>query len=638
MSNPWLAILAWVGLLGWFLAAAGWGTLFLNLFELGGLGFWGRLALGLGLGQALLSYLIFLLGACSLFTPGWIAGVAGIWMLSGALFWFRPLRPSAVPLEPRTPFSGFERFLLILLGLLALANLLPASTPAVDWDGLAYHLALPKIYLAHHGFIFRPDIVHNLFPQFTEMLYTVGLFTPYAVGAKLIQFGFGLLVVLALIGLGEWAGKRAAGMLAGLFFYAQFLVHIESGAAFIDLATTAYTALGMLAIVRGLGPKRIWKWLYLGLGFLGMAAATKWHGLVLLGIVAVFVGWKVLQDDSFSLKGKFTVLLKVSGCGILPVIPYFWRAWRLGGNPIWPFGFHWLGGRDWNEVAARRAYEAVHGFAGVHTGWRAFFFWPWDLLAHGNKFGVGGAELFGPLAGGVLLLLLWVLAGKELTPAEKNSSLRAWQGWAGFSALLFLMFWAGSSPQVRFILPLFPLGAWVAARGTAGIWEKSSSAGPAGKAVLRTGVLAAGALFLAVHPPVHRDTFYLISQVLGRVPPDEFCARYLEHYPACRFLNQRMRPGERVLLFGENRGFYVNGEYLWSDPTQTVFDYDRLDTPGKMLDRLNALGVSWVLWQENALGDEYVKPIWRDRMSTLLQRHGRRVFGDESCAVYQLNH
>jgi hypothetical protein len=301
--------------------------------------------LGLGVGLVVLSFVVFAGAVLHLLSTAFLFGVFGAWTLVGYLHFKLP--PVAQPVAESLPIrSPFFFALICLLAGTALFNLIPVLVPAVDWDGLAYHLALPKIYLAAGGFVFRPDIFHNLFPQLTEMLYLAGSIFPYGIAAKLIHFSFGLLAAGAVYAAGRESGLRQGALLGAAIFYLQYVVQIESGTAFIDLATAAYAGLAMVAGVYAWRHKAAYRWLYLMMFFAGATAATKWHGLMILGLAAAWVVMQVVSEGDLSAGDKVRRLGWVGFWGALPVGPYFIRAWILGGDPIWPLGYRIFGGRD----------------------------------------------------------------------------------------------------------------------------------------------------------------------------------------------------------------------------------------------------------------------------------------------------
>jgi hypothetical protein len=623
--------LLWFGLLA--AGCAGWGRWVLRRVGLVANEAVAEASLSLGLGLGLASYAVFALASLRLFTPLalsllTLAAMSGVvWHLRLGCWLFR--------LRATKPGVGGVLLAAYLL-LLAMANLLPALTPAWDWDGVAYHLALPKIYLQAGGFVFRPDIYHNLFPQFTEMLFSLGFWSPFGVAAKLIHWGFGLLAAVAVFSLGRSSKLGMAAGLAAVFFYTQYLVHVESGTAFIDLATTAYLALALLSLRQDVASSAVipraapvgLRWHYLAALFAGMAAATKWHGLVLLACLGVWqIAW-VWQGGSNSCNAKLRQSAGIILWGALPVIPYFARAWMLGGNPVWPLGYSLFGGSWWDPEIDQVMTAFVANFAGQTKGWLGFLRLAWDLLSSGPAFGVGALQARLPLAG----LFLVLAAGGWLLLRKKSPTLRwPWLALAVGLFVFFLAVWFFSSPQFRYLLPLFPLLAWLAAGVCQKLWQVPGRWGK-GWAIL------AAVLLLAVHPPLHRDTWEQVKVVTGFEQPGDFLNRRLNHYPACLYLNQTAKPGERVLLFNENRGFYLDADYLWGDPlNQIVINYRRLDSAAALRSRLQDLGVRWVLVRKVAQPEErYYSQRIVSLLDGMLELGSERQFERVDVAVYYL--
>jgi hypothetical protein len=620
---PWLA-LWWAGIFAGSLTVGRWLLRRLGLAPDSGGAEW---VLGTGLGLVLLSYLAFAASALHLLSVGFLLGLSALWLVL-ALLGFRVGRRARGGEAPRG-IAGFGWLAIIILALTAGMNLLPVLTPAVDWDGVAYHLALPKIYLAAGGFVFRPDIFHNLFPQFTEMLFLPGLLFPAGIAAKAVHYGLGLLAAGAVYAAARKSGLRTAAWFAAAVFYVQFLVQVESGTAFIDLASAAYAGLALVAF------QHSWdrqadsrRWLYLAVFLAGVCAAIKWHGVVILALAG---GWALLYiwtDRPGRALEKLRTLALAAGWGLLPVAPYLLRAWLQGGNPVWPLGFNWFGGHDWDADLARRSTAIVANFAGVHRGWEGLIRLPLDLAMHGDQFGVGGPQLRWPLLGLVWTGLAWLLVKLSRRGASHSKpDLRL--AYLPAALALYGAFWHFTSPQVRFLLVLFPVVFWLAACALSDVWR----AGRVGKVAAVIG----GLLLVAVHPPVHRETWEQVRMIAGAIRPQEFIARRLDNYPACEFLNRQDAEGGRVLLFGENRGFYLNGEYLWGDPQfQKVVDYMTLGTPDRLLGCLRELGVTRVMYRTDLYPPEYLEPGTVKLMQAALAQAGAREYYDGKVAVYKL--
>ncbi len=588
-----------------------------------------EMVLGIALGLAVLSYAVFLLCVLQILSPLGLAGLTLAWILMGSQL-LRNERFRRLRLKIKSG-QVFQVLLLGYLGFNILVNLLRVLTPAVDWDGVAYHLALPKIYLVHGGFVFRPDIFHNLFPQFTEMLYMLGLLFPYATAAKLIHFTFGLLTAAAVYILGKHSRGFGVGLLGAVIFYAQFLVHIESGTAFVDLAVAAYFALGLVAWQHSGTARNNLRWKYLAIFFIGITAAIKWQGLVLLMLAAVYGIIQIGLEKSLGRKSKLKGILFLLGWGGLPVLPYLLRAWVMGNNPVWPLAYKLFGGRDWDTQIAERVSRLVADFAGMGKGVIGFLRLPYDLVIHGSAFGVGGRELSIPLIGGFVLAIVWLfLAGRGYLNRNFLQKKYFWVLPGIVAFLIFMAIWFWSSPQTRFLLPLFPLGAWLAGCGLYGLWDRPGRVG-------KIASLCLGLMFFAFHPPVHKDSLLQARVITGLFREDDYCARKLRHYPACQYLNHTLFQDERVLLFGENRGFYLDADYLWGDPMiQKVIDYRVLKTPQRLRARLQELGVGWVLFRTDMYDEKYLDPEIVHLMEAVLEHYGEERYAHGSVKIFEL--
>ncbi len=585
--------------------------------------------ISIGLGGVVLSYMVFIAAVCHGLNAVYLWSLNIVWCLSGFVWGLKRWRDFRT-LNAVKP-QGLGGWLVVgILGITVALNLVTVLTPAVDWDGLAYHLALPKIYLFQNGFVFRPDIFHNLFPQFTEMLYLLGLWLPYGMGAKTVHFGFGLLAALTLLALGQEQGWRNTAWLAVLVFYNQFIVHVESGTAFIDLTGAAYIALALLAFVNARRSAVSLRWFYLGVFFLGVNAATRWHGVVILelGLVLtgiLFIGWNPFKNN-LGRKWSWTIFL-----GHLPVLPYIMRAWLQGGNPVWPLAFTWFGGANWNLELARHLALFHQQFAGVRHDILGFVFLPYDFLIHGDKFGVGGDYLRGPFLGIIMLIAVWFMWGKKRASAagdvlDRFSIAPRLAVGIGF---VFVGIWFFSSPQVRFLLSLFPVIAWLAIGGLRQLWLENTSV------FRRLVFVIAALLLLATHPPFHRYTITQIKVMLGKIRPEIYLTREHAHYPACVWLNQNVKPDETVLLFGENRGFYLDVPYLWGDPTvQAVVDYRTLQTDDDLEKHLHTLGVKWLLFRDDVYDAAYMNPELTRRVLAFARNRGRQVWASGAVRIF----
>lgn len=592
-----------------------------------------KVLMALGLGSAFLSYSIFGLMIFGLFNGWSLAALLLVWLLVGLGAIFKKRAILSTWLEQASYMPRWYWWLAAALLVLALANLLPALMPSVDWDGVAYHLALPKIYWQHQGFVFRPDIFHNLFPQFMEMLYSIGLITAFGQPAKVIHFEFGLMAAAVVAVLAKqlkcpplWAG------LAMLLFYGQYIVHIESGTTFVELAYTFYFLLGLMGLLAYRDKPEQKLWLVAAMVMFGITAAIKWHGLIILAL-----GWAaaiMMQMKVRPLESKPAFLTRALGLGLiggLPVLPYVIRNLWYTGNPIWPLGYGLFGG-PFMDAPLAESIRLLHlHYAGVGHEWIDFIKLPWNLLWQSEAFSVGAKEFKWPLLGSMLLLLIsFSLAVKKTSPA-RNLKINWWSlAWGGL-VLIYLILWFASSAQFRFLLPLLPLWAIAVIKSLNTLWSRPHWQG-------KVITLVICGLLIAVHPPVHRDTPEQIKVLMGLKTPDSYCSKRLPHYQGCQFLNRFMTTQDKVLLFGENRGYYLDQSYQWGDPQlQKVIDFSRIQTAAELAEILQTQKINWVLYHAEHYPENYLPARVDAIMQSVLHRYGKLMHARQNVYVYQLH-
>ncbi|MCP4107168.1 MAG: hypothetical protein GY749_16780, partial [Desulfobacteraceae bacterium] len=185
-----------------------------------------------GIGLGVMSYSVFILGSLQLLYPVAIYILTGFQAVLSVAGWLilrsSPLQTSATGFiknllvywpENKTDLRNrcFDAVLFASLS----AGFLLVLTPAVGNDALAYHLAVPKLYLKHHGFFFIPGNMFSHYPLNSEMLYLAGIALQGDVLAKGIHFLMGLFI---LAGMWEFARQyvfenRFALPLSLLVFY-----------------------------------------------------------------------------------------------------------------------------------------------------------------------------------------------------------------------------------------------------------------------------------------------------------------------------------------------------------------------------------------------------------------------------------
>jgi hypothetical protein len=637
-----LAILAflWIALTGCLLGGG-----LLRRLAPAGPGGGQRALLAWGLGLPLLAYATLALGLLGrvsrldLAAMLVVAGAVGL-----ALGWRElGLQGRLLRRAGRALAHSPQRLWYWLLALWALTLVPQALAPPgfMDWDGLAEHLAMAKVWLQQGAIVPLWYDHHSQFPATVQMLYLLGLAFGGPVAAKLFSYLFGLLSLAAVGMLARRHFGRESGAWALAVFAATPLVGWLSIVAYVDLPAVFYCVLGLSFFLDWTRERRTpaaaWSGVCLGLGLaVKMQVLVFWGALLLVGLVGALRRASARTDqappvrrpsgppDSHgpSPQGRSTgpvgaegvgasvrvvagQLLAYAGLALAVASPWYVKSWIITGNPVYPFAYRVFGGKQWSAEQAR-----TYAYQQKSWGWGALpapeVFWslpplqraftgprrpdhlllaPLGLIFRPEKYvdaGFGRLPSFlfasvGPLYLALLPLLLW---GK-----------RPWAwGLVAWALVPVWLWWLISAQYSRYFLPglgwLAPAAAWAADQAVRrGRWSRR----------VLPGVMGAG-LGLAI-------LFNLLGAATGLpvVVGAQSVDSYLRTvqpglYPALEFLNRTTPPDARIISYGEPRLFYLDRPYLWGEPNyHRLLDYDRMKTADDLLAAYRNLGVSHVL-------------------------------------------
>jgi hypothetical protein len=246
---------------------------------------------------------------------------------------------------------GLEKGLAALAGILILYQLLIALAPPFKWDALAYHLQLPRQYLAAGRLVFTPENPYWGHPQLVEMLYTFALSFHRIETAALLGWSAGVIFLLGLFGftnnqLQRIRGEQSpyattAGWMALAAVLAGYTFRFLLGWSYTDLFSALFGLAALIAFFQWLDTARPNWMLWAGLAC-GLALGTKWtSGVLALGIfTAAFI---------FRKQGQLTLKTWL-GAGIialLAVTPWLAKNWVVTGSPVYPYFI----GTPWFDAA-----------------------------------------------------------------------------------------------------------------------------------------------------------------------------------------------------------------------------------------------------------------------------------------------
>jgi hypothetical protein len=578
-----------------------------------------RLVFESALGLGMLGLLIFALGALQLFyLPSFLLlllGMAAVgWReLSGVISDItRGLR--AIRTLRWRAETAAATAILASIGVLAIIRAL-APPIGDDWDSLAYHLAMPKLFLKHHGIYYVPFASHSNFPFTWEMLYTMGLAFGSVSLAKLFHFGAGALLVVAVYSAGRRHFAPRTGALAALMIAGVPIAAWEATTAYVDLATALYSFLVVYSLLN-FSATRDRRWAALAGVSAGLAAGTKMTALVMIAVAIVWI-LRMRNAECGMRNGECGVRNAERGvrnaeCGmrnagwrpalrtaaiaaglaLLLAAPWYVKTWIYTGNPVYPFFYGVFGGRNWSAETAA-LYRSDQLMFGMGHDPASLFMLPWNLTRHFARFGDYAARLNPSVdelpyfAGNPLVYLASIgplfLA---LLPAIGFAALRPGRHRPMMAVTLALMLtWFFTMQNIRYLLPALALLAPAVAHSADLIGIRRAAFGVAAAAGAFTVLLMA--LFIRPAIPV----------AVGIEKPNDYLAGRFDVYRASEFVNENLPKHAKIALFGETRGFYLDRDYLWADPGHNaLIPYRSMGSdPGRLLDWLESQCINYVL-------------------------------------------
>jgi 4-amino-4-deoxy-L-arabinose transferase-like glycosyltransferase len=469
-------------------------------------------------------------------------------------------------------------FLLVMILLAVLGALAPSSVN--DWDGLSYHLAVPKLYLQAHAIHYIGWLSHSNFPFTMEMLYSLGLALGGQGGAKLFDTLCGVLVLLAMVAFAASHWERRHGALAALVFLSAPVIAWEATSGLNDLAAALFTLLSLYAFVnwwsgRGEG------WLAVAGVLCGFDLGIKATALALAGFLVVAALYhRIVTERAGTGAG-----LRTAGLFLLITIavalPWYVKAYVWTGNPVYPFLYNIFGGKYWTPEAARLYREEQLGFGMGHS-LPAFLLGPWNLTMHGNMFSNFPTRPLMYTAIGPLFLALLpglLLLGRP----DRRVKFLLIYCLAGYTA------WFVLSQHIRYAIPFLPAVALCA--GYAGS-EIARKAAKELRPVAIGAILLVCMLSLAIFVVLVAES---VPVALGMESQAAYLTRTLDGlYTMAQEINA-LPSGSKVIMYGETRGFYFDTPYMWGNHHHNMIPYERLENVDQLMASYRALGVTHVL-------------------------------------------
>ena len=503
---------------------------------------------GATLGLGMLSLGGFALGALGLFKP-WAASayLAALWVIG-----YAELRPALESLAPDQSLLRERPLAAACVALPLLAALWMCLVPPHQYDSLVYHLALPQAYLRAGRLFAPPGIVYAHFPQNGEMLFSIALLLGSDILAQMYMWLSTVLAIWWVFALGRREAPMSAVALAAIFIATHSAVLLMSSTTYVEPLVMLWITAAALGFERwrqiapqGGGPRG---WLILSAIFTGLALGTKYYA----GIGAAVFGLRLLYALALDRRRERAADLMIfTAITSALFAPWLVKNWICVRNPVFPFLYTWFEntGTGWNAELAAGYFSVLTEYGHIGGFFKSLISLPILLLRNPLRFG-GGMDVLGDVGWDVTLWLLPLGAWA----AARNKTLRG--------LLLFCFLWGAawfsSGVVLRFLTALVPLLALLGACGLVTLWrglDRWARVVVGGSLA----VMTAAHLFLFVF--VHA-TFGSGGTAFGLETREEFLARRLDYYSCAAWLRENVVENDKILVVGEQRGYYLSADHL----------------------------------------------------------------------------
>ncbi len=472
------------------------------------------LALGFGLGCAVLIPLLFGLGLLRLY----YAPVFALLLALPCLIFRRDVLAGILAMRqiliakvsPSHPLAGIAFIFAVLAAASALAV---ALSPSIAFDPLAMHLASARYYSAQHALETLPTLPESYYPQGCEVLMALAWSLGGQPAAQLISPLFWVLSLLLLFLIARSCNLSNAAAFAGVVAAAMMpFAHWSGSNSKNDSAMVFFQAAALLAFLRWL-ETRNQAWIPVGALLLGSTFAIK-H-------VALFGAIPLVCFFLYAIRHSIPRLrLALAFCSIFAVSALYWpaRTAYLTGNPVYPASLSQSLDLHEKGVAKRR----VPRF--LRIPWYAYF----------NGWRVFESPLPNPMGLALLVFLpLAILVPRQRTPTRRACWL--------FCAV-YLAYWIPMAGMLRYaILPISLVIVFLAGKATT-FYDRL------GGRLLRAtvaGAFAGALLFAALGIAIIEVNAPMLLLFARRIGPDQYLDMALRTHKSLAWL-AAAHPGSSI--------------------------------------------------------------------------------------------
>jgi 4-amino-4-deoxy-L-arabinose transferase-like glycosyltransferase len=539
-----------------------------------------------------------------------------------ALFWNRVWKPSILSLF-------LTVFAIIIIANLAFSFYANGLLPPTSNDEVAYHLAIPKIYVQNQGITYISFIPYSNWPLETEMLFSLSLLAQGDLVAHLLTWSAGVIVSLGIISFGKRFFGYQAGLLGAAIFSATPVFRYLSGTGLIEVPLTLFFLTSIYAFFIWI-ETRNHRDLVLSAICAGLAASTKLNAAVLPLFIAITACLIVFFSRSRSISNSLRTFVFYGCISFFVVLPWYLKSWVLTGNPLWPFLPQIFGSRGWDALGTQYLLSFIQ-LPNLPITLPNWFSAAWILAFPAGQFGPPNFRI------GWLYLLLFPLVGLGSYLARAED--RKWILTLAGGCLILYTSWFLQTHQSRFLLPALPIFAVSIAAGFMLVTRRIPKLLQPFAWLGILGTLLA--CFWAFSPQDFQALKSASPFLAGREDRNTYLARLVPGFEVYLFANQNLpSDGQVWLALYESRGYYLDMSYEWANPiSQRIFPLESYETPDDLAAALYQNGFRYIIFRESGL-EKYTYIPYGQKITALVQdmisTHTQLIYQKSELALYEL--
>jgi len=565
-----------------------------------------------------------------------------------------------------------QYFLSAFLVIIIVSVIILSCVPPVSRDALTHHLAVPKLYLMNGEISEIPSILFSYYPMNLDLLYMIPLYFGNDIVPKFIHFAFALLTALLIYMYLKKKLDTLFALIGVLFFLSLPIIVKLSINVYVDLGLIFFSTASIISLLKWNESHFQIRYLVLSGIFCGLALGTKYNGLLIFFILAVFIpiiyvsqSKKRFSDQcvnrkNHSLKHQFGAIGYAAVFGIVSMLvfsPWMIRNLNWKGNPVYPLYNNWFNSKPSqsidileNDVLKNSNNEAVITAKQSSKRWspialrRIIYKETWlEIALIPIRIFFQGQDDDPKYFDGKLnpfLFLLPIFAFLHLK--NDSQTLRFEKKFFLLFTILFIFYaYFQIDMRIRYIAPVIPPLVILSIMGLHQIFKSLTNRWKnLPQRTVSLGLLFISMVILAFNLGYLGDLFTYVrpfSYISGRIDRDSYITKYRPEYAALLYSNQNLPDSAKLLgLFLGNRRYYSDRELVFGN-NQFRSIVKKAASHAEILSALKGRGYThilirfdlfnrWAALQFNAREKKFLDTFFKKHVRLLIAHRGYGLF------------